>query len=706
MRTRRRLLLLLACVLLAAPVGSAQNVSGTVFEDLDGDGVRDAGEPALEGVGVELFGRADSGATVDATETTDALGTFAFSPGNGCYLVNVVDPPGWRRTLTRFEEYPEGSSGYQAPVGQRRFGVAPELFSALRSGGTVRYSSLGDSIAYNWNSCFDSSSFYYSQQVRDRLRCVNPAATVNLDEAAIKGEHSDDLLVDETGELNNVFRMIDAQPEFVTISMIGNDLLNDEPEGDDPTQDEINRFVAEMIDSRQNLQEALASLVSEIPGATIELNTLYDNLAYACDSSRPHNEWLPIFNRMLRDLAWGQARRVTNAEVYAEFANEDLLGACTGFEDQICLFADGIHPRHTGYRIIREKVWESINGVSLGSRDAIGATTIDEVDHGYLRRVARLLPRDAEALGGATLSDAEAAFDDDDAGAVATVRLGIGAEEVRFSGFPSWLDEIDPVKVIAGVRYRTSGSVTDDYYRIEASVDGAFRPPPGHAYAPTEWNFFTPIVGGGGPNAPVESPDYGDAELLVVPEVATLREASATLTKNPELSPDGAGYVWPAITRDELGTTEVRVAAAPVAGTAGDDYAVLVDAVWLDVYGVEKPRPSEITGVTVAKDGAGGLVVAFDALADSELYNVYFGDLPALSTDGTLTHGDDVLGDRVCDAPTEDAGPGRLQTTLDGSQVPAGSSYLLVTGRVDGVESPAGSTSDGSERDRSQNVCP
>ena len=42
-----------------------------------------------------------------------------------------------------------------------------------------------------------------------------------FNKAAIKGEHTDDLLVDEGGETNNVFRVIDQQSELVTIYVVG-----------------------------------------------------------------------------------------------------------------------------------------------------------------------------------------------------------------------------------------------------------------------------------------------------------------------------------------------------------------------------------------------------------------------------------------------------------------------------------------------------
>jgi lysophospholipase L1-like esterase len=699
----------MTCVALAlalfAPLAVGQDVAGTVFHDEDGDGLQDPGEEGLADIQVRLYGQRDAGGTFDQSSGTDASGGFAFTPGDGCYLLAIEDPPGWRRTLARFDDLPEGSSGYQRPIGLRRFGGTPRLLDRLLDG-PVLYSSMGDSIAYNWNNCFDTSDFFYSREVRDRLRCVSPSGDVSLDEAAIKGEHTDDLLVDEGGETNNVFRVIESGAELVTISMIGNDLLNDEPD-DGASQDEINRAIAEMLDSRQNLQEALSALVSELPGAVIELNTLYDNLAWNCDSSEFHVEWLPIVNRMLREVAWGQARRVTNAEVFAEFAHQDQALACTGFEDEICRFiGDGIHPRGTGYEIIREKVWESLGGANLGPKDGGNADSITDADHGYLRRIRRLHPTDWQALSGASIVDPEASLDGDDGGAGARVSLGTGGEELRWRGFPDWYDEIVPEKVIVGVRYRTAGEVTDDFYRFEGSYDDQFRAPPGHAYIPTDWNFYTPIVGGGGPDAPDEDPDYPDAELLVVPNVSDYRTVTATLTKNPRLSADGSRYEWPAATLDEIASAQVRLASAPVAGTAGDDYEVVVDAVWLDVYGTEKERPSEVTNLAVEKRGDGGLDLTFDELAGADRYDVYFGRLSTLREEGRYDHGTNPPTGPLCDVATQSAGAGRRQATVAPADVPSVSSYILVTGHVSGVESPTGYRSDGTERDRSQNTCP
>ncbi|MCU0224921.1 MAG: GDSL-type esterase/lipase family protein [Acidobacteria bacterium] len=702
-RAGSALALLLASAVFALAPAAAQTLSGAAFHDRNGNGLRDAGEEALTGVAVRVAGQRDAGGAFDQSVSTATDGAFAFSPGNGCYIVDLEDPPGWRRSYARTDEFAQGSAGYAEPAGVRRVGAGMALLETLL-GGSLRYTSMGDSIAWNWNSCFDTSTFWYSRQVRDRLRCVAPSATVALDEAAVKGEHTDDLLVDDS-DLNSVFRVIDAQSKLVTISIIGNDLLNAEPP-DNPTQEQVNRAVAEILDARQNLQEILSSLVAGIPGATIELNTLYDNLAYNCataNSSAFHREWVPLVNRILREVAWGQARRVTSAEVNLEFAHEDLLNSCTGFQNRICqLFGDRIHPTAPGYAIIREKVWESIGGANLGPKDGNGATSLTGLDHGYLQRVLRLYPTAWEARSGAQVTDPAAAFSEGDGGAGASIRLGIGSEEARFSGFPSWYDEVVPVKVVAGLRYRTTGTVSDDLYRIEASVNDQFRPPAGHPYSATNWIFSTPIVGGGGPNAPAEGPDYPSARLLVRPNVPAYREASATLMKNPVPSPSGRGYDWPAVTRAELGTAAVRVVAAPQAGTPGDDYRVVVDAAWLDVYGTVKPRPGEVTGVTVTRLPDGGLEVAFDQLAGSELYNLYFGDAALLASQGRYDHGARAR----CAVATTAAGPGRLKTTVPAAEVPAIFSYLVVTGRADGVESPAGFASSGAERDRSQNGCP
>ena len=688
-----------------------QAVSGTTFEDRNADGIRNPGEPAIPGVNVTLFGTRDVGGAFDQTVATAGDGTFTLAAGNGCYLLGAADPAGWRQSMTRSDGVIDTTPGYAFPLGFPRFAKFDQAIAGLKTGG-FRYTALGDSISTNFNFCSAPETFWYSKRIRDRLACTAPAASVTLDQAGVVSTHTDDLLVDDTTDNNNVFRVMafSPPPKLITVSMIGNDLKDLSPTGV-PTQAEINRAVDEILDSRQNLQEALSTLTSKIPGADLSINTLYDNLAYNCytaDSTSFHRQWLPIVNRILRELAWGQTRRASVNEAAAEFAHEDQNVQCAGFDQMICrdIFGlDRIHPNNDGYKIVLEKVWEAGGGVNLGPKDVNGRTAIAGADYGYLKRVRRIYPSSFQTANGGTVANGAAAFDDADAGATASIQLGRGQEEFRLSGFPDFYDEDQIVKVVAGVRYKTSGTVTDDFYRIEASPTGTFRPPPGYAYTTTNWNFYTPLVGGGGPNAPASNADYPTEKLLALPNVAALREVSSTLTKNPALAGGAGEYDWPPIGRAELATTVFRVVSAPVANTAGNDlYQVELDVAWLDLYGWQKPRPAEVTQLEELRLADGTIEFSFDALASAQRYNLYFGRLATLHS-GSYDHGVGAPAGPRCAAATADAGGGRLKIAVPPGQLPGGDSYMLITGHVDGVESPAGAASGGGEIDRRQSVC-
>jgi hypothetical protein len=695
-------------------------VSGHAFDDRNGNGIQDSGEPALPGVAVRLAGKQDAGPLVDASIPTDATGSFLFSPGNGCYLLQPADPVGWRLSSTRWDGFVTPAQPYGEPVGQPRFAKLDQGIQHLQAG-TFKIAALGDSIARNFNFCTFPESFWYNKQVQSRLACVVPSAAITLDQAAQLGETTDDFLVDETNNHNNVFRMLETQPHLITISAIGNDMLDVDPPAS-PTPADVNRAVAEILDARQNLQESLSVLTSQIPGADIVLNSLYDNLAYNCstgNSTSFHRAWLPIVDQILRDLAWGQARRVSIAEVGAEFAHEDQQGACLGYEGKICRNAfDNIHPLDAGYRIVREKLWEAAGGASLGPNDGLmptPRTSIPGIDYGFLRRVRRLYPSVAETRNGALVANAAGAMSDQDGNAAAQIMLGAGTEEIRLSGFPDWYDEIQIIRGLAGVRYRTTGTVSDDFYRMEASVTGVFRPPPGFNYTPTNWNFYTPLVGGGGPNQPPENPDYPTEKVLAVPNVAAYREVSAILSKNPTLLTGTTDYQWPALTSSDLATTTIRVASAPVAGTPGNDnYQVELESAWLDLYGWEKPRPPEVSGPGGGGGGAGdltvdtlpdgSLLVTFSSIPGAQRYNLYMGRLSAIAS-GSYDHGVGAPAGPMCDAPTQSAGTGRLSILVPPGSQPGVDPYILVTAHVDDVESPSGFRSDGTERDRSQSIC-
>jgi hypothetical protein len=76
------------------------SISGTVFLDPDGSGVREPGEPGLANVVIRLL---DSNGNVLATTTTDAQGHYSFTdqtgiPGTGVFTVQVVLPRGGQAT--------------------------------------------------------------------------------------------------------------------------------------------------------------------------------------------------------------------------------------------------------------------------------------------------------------------------------------------------------------------------------------------------------------------------------------------------------------------------------------------------------------------------------------------------------------------------------------------------------------------------------
>jgi protocatechuate 3,4-dioxygenase beta subunit len=72
-------------------------VSGQAFDDLDGNGIRDSGEPGLAGWQVTLLGLTDT--NVAASATTDSGGNYLF-PGllPGTYRVRLLSPAGWVQT--------------------------------------------------------------------------------------------------------------------------------------------------------------------------------------------------------------------------------------------------------------------------------------------------------------------------------------------------------------------------------------------------------------------------------------------------------------------------------------------------------------------------------------------------------------------------------------------------------------------------------
>ncbi|QGJ68433.1 Hypothetical protein PBC10988_0920 [Planctomycetales bacterium 10988] len=72
------------------------SLAGTVFDDLDNDGIQDPGEPGLEGVTITLIGTDDRGNPVQLQVQTDADGNYLFEnlrPGE--YILLEAQPDGF-----------------------------------------------------------------------------------------------------------------------------------------------------------------------------------------------------------------------------------------------------------------------------------------------------------------------------------------------------------------------------------------------------------------------------------------------------------------------------------------------------------------------------------------------------------------------------------------------------------------------------------
>jgi hypothetical protein len=85
-----------------------ERVSGVVFDDLNGNGSRDRGEPGLAGATVNL--NDDQGNTI-ASAVTDADGVYEFTdqtgiPGTGNYTVSVVLPDGFAQNAAEIAHNP------------------------------------------------------------------------------------------------------------------------------------------------------------------------------------------------------------------------------------------------------------------------------------------------------------------------------------------------------------------------------------------------------------------------------------------------------------------------------------------------------------------------------------------------------------------------------------------------------------------------
>lgn len=113
-------------------------ISGTIFQDNDGDGIQDGGENVLSGVTVTLSG------TSSATTTTNSSGFYSFgSLANGTYTVTVTQPGSTTQTLD-----PDVTVNNATTVVASGGNLYPDRNFAYRPSGTL---TLGDTLYIDWN---------------------------------------------------------------------------------------------------------------------------------------------------------------------------------------------------------------------------------------------------------------------------------------------------------------------------------------------------------------------------------------------------------------------------------------------------------------------------------------------------------------------------------------------------------------------------
>ncbi len=535
-----RTLPLLIVGTLLTPSVQGQAIDGALFHDLDRDGLLDPGEPLLAGRSVTLYG--DDGA-FDVTVVTGPDGAFSFNPINGSkYLLDVALGADWRFAYQDLGGDADPIPDY--PQGRRRPALLDLLVGHLRSSSgaaPLLHVALGDSIAFGFNLC---------DSVGGKNDYVTPLTTAKLDRAgsarlqkeAVLGYTTFDLL--DPGKSGNLFDAIAANAQLVTISIGGNDFLADD--GDHA------RTAANLVAARQNVQELLSTLQTELPDVDVILNTVYDNKG---GNNAFHNEWGAVWNQVLRDVAWGQRRRVAIAEVWPDYEHLDpVSGTIVGEDDLICSFfgLDAIHPKKRGYDLHEEKVWQGLGGVTA---DGDGETR----RFGFVQRLGTRTASSATDLGGGA-RNGTSAFVQDDVGAL----VPAGSQELRLAGFdatPRGLLQ----QIVVRVRYRTTGPIQDDTYRLEASVDGTFSAP---GSTSQDWNTVVPIVGSAGGAIPV----------LAVPDPAAWREVSALVSKGAAI--DGA----PTLIWGDLANLSVRLVGSATGAADGVD--IEWDVADLELWGV------------------------------------------------------------------------------------------------------------------------
>jgi len=129
------------------PNTTLSSITGTVFNDANGNGLQDAGEAPLSGVTVELRNNAG---TVIATTTTNASGGYSFmNLSAGMYSVTETDPAGYvSTTLNKVTVNLSAGTTAMVNFGDQTSGAAQIADPAVTKFGSPTSAAVGSAVVY------------------------------------------------------------------------------------------------------------------------------------------------------------------------------------------------------------------------------------------------------------------------------------------------------------------------------------------------------------------------------------------------------------------------------------------------------------------------------------------------------------------------------------------------------------------------------
>lgn len=207
---------------------------------------------------------------------------------------------------------------------------------------TVRYMSLGDSIAAGYKAMPATAGYAYQLYLG---RAFGNLPVTVFDNASVPGATSSDVL---NFQLPQVPRFV---PTVVTMSVGGNDLLSllgDTP----PTEDQV---VAVLGQFGNNLTQILVGLCTVMP----EGGRIYMNNLYTIPQIPGADQVVPLFNGVMAQVVAGvqpvpacQDNAIAIADIYSAFLDQDGLLLIERFEKKGFQNTFEVHPTNKGHRVI------------------------------------------------------------------------------------------------------------------------------------------------------------------------------------------------------------------------------------------------------------------------------------------------------------------------------------------------------------------